>query len=132
MTLHLAVLAPLHKPMSQTEYQQVTAAFSEIKALFLDDEEGITLKETQTETLYKEKESEVKVSSFVQSGIEGYVDIPKPNMEEKFVSMIERLTIKVDNLSKPHKFSTNVTAPLPSSQFKLHTICDKTMLFYSQ
>ena len=109
-----------------------TAAFSEIKALFLDDEEGITLKETETETLYKEKESEVKVSSFVQSGIEGYVDIPKPNMEEKFVSMIERLTIKVDNLSKSHKFSTNVTAPLPSSQFKLHTICDKTMLFYSQ
>ena len=56
-----------------------------------------------------------EVSSFVQSDIEGYVHIPKPNMEEKLIGMIEKLTIKVDNLSKPSTSSNK--ASLPSSHF---------------
>lgn len=66
-----------------------------------------------------DKSCEGKVSSFVQSGIEGYVHIPKPNTEEKLVSMIEKLTKKVDDLGTKSSTSSkiHVTAPLPSTQF---------------
>ena len=47
-----------------------------------------------------------EVSSFVQSDIEGYVHIPKPNMEEKLIGMIEKLTIKVIILVNPGQVPT--------------------------
>ncbi|CAB3982584.1 Hypothetical predicted protein [Paramuricea clavata] len=70
---------------------------------------------TDEDKVSKDKGCMGEVSSFVQSDIEGYVQIPKPNMEEKLVGMIEKLTIKVDNLSKPSTSSNK--ASLPSSHF---------------